>query len=94
MAIVSPFIYAPYYLFAIYCLIKGNDSIRTIGIAVSAAKIYSLIVILGEELYGDLPTPNVTLTFLAYGMYVLAPLLFMIRLIPSHPFTQLKVKRK
>ena len=56
MAYASPCVYAPFYLFAIPAFLRGRNWIRIPGLLFSVCMFYSLLVILGEELFGEYKT--------------------------------------
>ena len=41
----------------------------------------SMVVIVREELYGEYPTKNVTVFAIAYGAYILMPMVVIIRML-------------
>ena len=52
----------------------------------------NMIVIVMEQLYGEYPTKNVTLFTMAYGSYVLMPIVVVLRMIQSPLFGKSGVK--
>lgn len=87
MSYFSPFLYAPFYLFATYCFIEGKEIVRIPTFIVSSALLYSLIVILGEQYMGEFASHNFKLVLVAYGPYVIFPIMWMWRMRSPHPFT-------
>lgn len=88
MCFVSPFIYAPFYLVAVYAIVKGKEWIRVPIIAVATALFYSLTVILIDQIWGPHPATNVPLICIAYSTYWLLPIVLVVRFGSTyHPFT-------
>jgi hypothetical protein len=89
MATVSPLIYGPYYIIAIYALITGKNWIRTWSLAYAWGLFYSLTVIMAEEYMGDSKAtafPIVCLVNMPY--WIVVPLLIVYRFWNnSKPFT-------
>jgi len=88
---LSAFVYAPFYLVLVYALIKGKNWIQLPSV-IYATMIVTLtgVVVYGVEFLGELEyrTPN-PLGFLAYNtLYVLIPLLLLIRMRKPEPFTR------
>lgn len=95
MAIVSPFIYAPFFLVALVALVKGWEAIRVPLLAVALGLFYSLTVILVEQVWGPSASHNVPLIFSAYTAYWLLPIFLWMRFgFNPHPFTVLAQKKK
>ena len=88
---LSAFVYAPFYLVLVYALIKGKNWIQLPSV-IYATMIVTLtgIVVFGVEFLGEpeYRTPN-PLGFLAYNtLYVLIPLLLLIRMRKPQPFAR------
>jgi hypothetical protein len=88
---LSAFVYAPFYLVLVYALIKGKNWIQLPSV-IYATMIVTLtgIVVFGVEFLGEpeYRTPN-PLGLLAYNtLYVLIPLLLLIRMRKPEPFTR------
>ena len=89
MCFVSPFIYAPFYLVAVYAIVKGLEWIRVPLLAISSGLLYSLTVILIEQVWGRYASHNVPLVLAAYATYWLLPIVLIVRFgMTSHPFTR------
>jgi EXPERA (EXPanded EBP superfamily) len=88
LAWLSPFVYAPFYLFALYCFIAGKDYIRVPAFTFVGMMCTGLYVIFAESLWGDYVTPDPVLFTAAYGPYFVIPLLLAFRLRMEHPFTE------
>lgn len=88
MCFVSPFVYAPLYLVAIYAMVRGLEWIRIPILITSGALFYTLSVILIEQAWGPYASHNVPLIFAAYFSYWLLPVFLTLRFAFSpHPFT-------
>jgi hypothetical protein len=48
---------------------------------------YSMVVILAESVWGDVPSTNLPIFLSAYGAYLLMPLLLLVRVYPQTLFT-------
>lgn len=88
---LSAFVYAPFYIVLVYALIRGRNWIQLPAV-IYATMIVTLtgIVVCGVEFFGEpeYRTPN-PLGFLAYNsLYVLIPLLLLIRMRKPAPFTR------
>ena len=88
---LSAFVYAPFYIVLVYALIRGRNWIQLPSV-IYATMIVTLtgVVVFGVEFFGEpeFRTPN-PLGFLAYNaLYVLIPLLLLIRMRKPEPFTR------
>jgi hypothetical protein len=86
---LSAFVYGPFYLLLVYCLVKGKNWIQLPSV-IYATMIVTLtgIVVFGVEFFGEpaFRTPN-PVKFLAFNLpYVLIPLLLLIRMRKPNPF--------
>jgi hypothetical protein len=75
---IDSLLFGPYYAFAIYAFTKGKSWIRIPAIVQSSFLIAIVIIILGEETWGEFATPDRlfvyldNLPWLAVPMYVIA----------------------
>jgi hypothetical protein len=87
----SAFVYLPFYILLIVCLVKGFNWIQLFCV-IYATMIISLtaIPIFGVEFFGPVGerTPNPVVFLLYNGPYVLVPLLLLIRMRKPLPFTR------
>jgi hypothetical protein len=87
----SAFVYLPFYILLIVCLVKGFNGIQLFAV-IYATMIISLtaIPIFGVEFFGPVGerTPNPVVFLLYNGPYVLVPLLLLIRMRKPLPFTR------
>ncbi len=86
---LSAFVYGPFYLILVYCLIKGKNQIQLPAV-IYATMISSItgIIVFGVEFFGEAPfrTPNPA-KFLLFNLpYVLIPILLLIRMRKPNPF--------
>jgi hypothetical protein len=86
---LSAFVYGPFYLLLVYCLVKGKNWIQLPSV-IYATMIVTLtgIVVFGVEFFGEpaFRTPD-PVKFLAFNLpYVLIPLLLLIRMRKPNPF--------
>lgn len=88
---LSAFVYGPFYVLLVYCLLKGKNGIQLPSV-IYATMISSItgIIVFGVEFFGEpqYRTPN-ALKFLLFNLpYVLLPLLLLIRMRKPFPFTR------
>ncbi|XP_065830938.1 uncharacterized protein [Oscarella lobularis] len=88
LALTSPFLYAPFYVLAIYAFINEREWIKIPGLCWSWGLILVMFPTFAEQLAGEHATKHVGLFLVAYLPYVVFPLLFAARLaIPSTVFS-------
>lgn len=88
---LSAFVYMPFYFFLVYALIRGRNWIQLPSV-IYATLIVGItgVIVFGVEFFGEPEwrTPN-PLGFLAYNsLYVLIPLLLLIRMRKPEPFSR------
>lgn len=88
---LSAFVYGPFYLLLVYCLIRGKNWIQLPAV-IYATMISTItgIIVFGVEFFGEpqFRTPN-ALKFLLFNLpYVLLPLLLLVRMRKPLPFTR------
>ncbi len=88
---LSAFVYGPFYLVLVFCLLKGKNQIQLPAV-IYATMIITLtgIVVFGVEFFGEpeYRSPNI-LKFLMFNLpYVLIPLLLLVRMRKPLPFTR------
>lgn len=88
---LSAFVYGPFYLLLVYCLVKGRNWIQLPAV-IYATMITSItgVVVFGVEFFGEAEwrCQNIA-KFLCYNTpYVLIPLLLLIRMRKPEPFTR------
>ena len=86
---LSAFVYGPFYLLLVYCLIKGKNWIQLFSVIYGSLIVgITGVVVFGVELFGEQQwrTPH-PVSFLAINSpYVLIPLLLIIRMRKPQPF--------
>lgn len=86
---LSAFVYGPFYLILVYCLVKGRNWIQLPAVIYSTMIVtLTGIVVFGVEFFGEpaFRTPD-PIKFLAFNLpYVLIPLLLLIRMRKPNPF--------
>ncbi len=88
---LSAFVYAPFYLFLVYALIRGKNQIQVPALIYGGAICFiSGIVVFGVEFFGEPQWRCQNLAkFLPCNLpYVLVPLLLIIRMRKELPFTR------
>lgn len=88
---LSAFVYAPFYVFLVYALIRGRNWIQLPAV-IYATLIVGItgVIVFGVEFFGEPEwrTPN-PVGFLAFNLpYVLIPLLLLIRMRKPLPFSR------
>lgn len=82
-AAYSPFLYAPFYVLAIYAFLFQRNWIRGPCIAWAAHLLNTMTLLTGEAVYGATPSHNVAVFAAGYAPYALAPLYVLCRCIFS-----------
>eukprot|EP00731_Ephydatia_muelleri_P023157 Em0015g740a len=90
MAWLSPFVYSPFYCFAIYAFLYEKEWIRVPALMWSWGLLICMAVVTREELYGLHPTKNVQVFIAAYGAYALMPIVVMLRVANAPLFGKTK----
>ena len=81
--------FGPFYAFAIYAYTKGREWIRIPSFLYAAVMMTNVTIILGEEMFGSHPTPNLPIVLLANASWFLMPVLIIYRMArDAHPFTR------
>lgn len=86
MSGISAFVMGPFYLLLARALVKGQSFIRVPALVYAGVMLYSMVVHLGMEIFGDLPPANVPLMVAAYAPYVVFPLALIWRMRTPDPF--------
>jgi len=87
LAFLSPCVYGPFYIFAIWALYTGSNSLRIPGLVFCTMMATGLLVLFVEAFWGEFPTPDRLIYTAAYGPYLLFPFVFAWRLRSEYPFT-------
>ncbi len=88
MSGISAYVFGPLYLVLAWAFWRGLDAVRGPAIAWAVAIVYSLVVHLWMELFGELPAPRPGLMLLVYLPYLVLPIAVLIRLRGPRPFTR------
>jgi hypothetical protein len=91
LAGVSPFIYAPFYVFAIYAFVKGKEWIREPCLMYAWGLLFTMTVIMAEEYMGEKASHNFLIVFAGNATYWLFPIPLVLRMWGKHPFSKEKV---
>lgn len=86
MSGISAFVFGPFYLYLAHGFVKRRDAIRLPAIAWASVMLYSMVVHVAIELWGDLPPPSTMVFIATYGGYALAPALLLYRMRSATPF--------
>jgi hypothetical protein len=88
MSGVSAWVFGPMYLLMAWAFWRGVEAIRLPAIAWAVAILYSMVVHLWMEFFGELPPPNAPLLLVIYLPYVALPCAVLWRLRSGRPFTR------
>lgn len=86
MSAISAFVFGPLYLWLARALWRRDSAIRVPALLYSVAMLYSMIVHVAVELWGEMPPPNMLVFVGVYTPYVLVPLLLAWRVRRPDPF--------
>jgi hypothetical protein len=85
---IDALLFGPYYAFAIYAFTKGKNWIRIPSIVQSSFLVAIVIIILGEEMWGQYATPDRAFVLLDNLPWLLFPMFVIARMYRSErPFT-------
>lgn len=79
MSAISAFVYGPFYLWAALALWRRNASLRTPALIYASTILYSMIVHVAVEVWGDLPPPSLLIFGLVYAPYCVLPVALVMR---------------
>jgi hypothetical protein len=85
---ISTFVFAPFYVAAIYALVRGRDWIHIPAIAYASAMVYSLVLYLGAQFAEPYRSPNPMKIFAANLPYALIAVAFAWRMRRARPFSE------
>jgi hypothetical protein len=83
---IDVLVFGPFYLFALYAIIRGRDWIRVPALVWSGMMMANVLIILMEERYGVTPTPNFPLVLALNLPWLLLPLAVIARMWRDRPF--------
>ena len=85
---IDSLLFGPYYAFAIYAFTKGKNWIRIPSIVQSSFLIAIVLIILGEETWGEHATPNRVFVYLDNLAWLVFPMIVIARMAKAErPFT-------
>jgi hypothetical protein len=90
MSGISAWVFGPMYLLMAWAFVRGVEAIRLPAIAWAVAILYSMVVHLWMEFFGELPPPNAPLLLAIYLPYVALPCAVLWRLRSARPFTRVR----
>ena len=88
MSGISAYVFGPLYLAFAWAFARGIDAIRGPAVAWAVALLYSMVVHLWMEAFGDLPSPHLGLLMLVYLPYAVVPVAVLYRMRGASPFTR------
>ncbi len=80
MSAISAFVFGPFYVWLVRGFLRRDERIRTPAVVYGWVMLYSMVVHVAVELWGELPPPNLPVFFGVYAMYVVAPALLLWRM--------------
>lgn len=93
MSGISAWVFGPLYLLLAWGFWRGVDALRGPAVAWAVALLYSLVVHLWMEMFGELPAPKPGLLLMIYLPYAVLPVVVLARLRESRPFTRVVESR-
>lgn len=86
---IDTLFFGPFYAFAIYAFIKGREWIRLPSFIWGSMLITNVLIILGEEIAGTHPTPQLPVVLMLNLPWLLFPIAVMYRVGRTlHPFSE------
>lgn len=89
MSGISAWVFGPLYLLLAWAFWRGVEAARGPALAWAVAILYSLVVHLWMELFGEHPTPRPVVLLLVYLPYVIVPIAVILRLRSARPFSRM-----
>jgi hypothetical protein len=86
MSAISAFVFGPLYIYLAHGFWRQRARIRTAGLVYGWVMVYSMVVHIVVELWGELPPPNLVVFWLVYAIYLVVPILLLWRLRAQDPF--------
>jgi hypothetical protein len=81
LAHISPVVYAPFYVLAIYAFINEREWIKIPGLCWSWGITLTMVAVLSEQFVGEHASKNPALLCVGYLPYLVFPMLFGLRLL-------------
>ena len=85
---ISAWVFGPLYLLMAWAFVRGADVVRGPALAWCVAIIYSMVLHLWMEFFGDHPPANVPVLIAVYLPYLLLPFVVLWRLRLPRPFSR------
>jgi hypothetical protein len=85
---ISTFVFAPFYVAAIYALVRGRDWIHVPAMLFASAMVYSLVLYLGAQFSAPYVSPNPAKILGANLPYALIAVAFAYRMRHARPFQE------
>ena len=86
---IDALFFGPFYLVAIYAYVVGKEWIRIPSLIYASTLLTNVLIILGEEIYGEHATPQLPIVLLANLPWLLFPIFIIYRMWRApHPFTE------
>jgi hypothetical protein len=79
MSGISAFVFGPFYLWAAMALWRRNASLRLPALVYASTMLYSMVVHVAVEVWGDVPPPDLVVFSLVYLPYVVLPVALALR---------------
>jgi hypothetical protein len=79
MSGISAFVMGPFYLWAARALWRGDPRLKAPALIYAAVMLYSMVVHIAVEVWGDMPPPNLVVFTLMYAPYCALPILLVRR---------------
>jgi hypothetical protein len=89
MSGVSAWVFGPLYLLLAWAFWRGVETARGPAQAWAIAILYSLVVHLYMEFFGEYPTPRPVVLLLVYLPYVIVPFAVIVRMREARPFSRM-----
>ena len=86
---ISAWVFGPLYLLLAWAFWRGVESARPPALVWAISILYSLVLHLWMEFFGDYPSPRPFMMMLFYWPYVLVPVAVLIRLRETRPFSRM-----
>jgi len=93
LSLLSPVVFIPFYIVAIYAIINKKPWIRIPCIMYASILFVDLSAFYVESVWGDVPSPHIYMFTAGYGYYQLFPLLLLYRFWADEPFGKQKASK-
>jgi hypothetical protein len=89
MSGISAWVFGPLYLLLGWAFWRGVEAARGPALAWAVVILYSLVLHLWMEFFGDYPSPRPAVLLLVYLPYVVIPIAVILRLRDARPFSRM-----